>query len=109
MDPIIKEKWCEALESGRYEQGTRVLATMTNTFCCLGVLCEVLRIPQTVDNYERRYAGSVATLPSMAVEVADLLSDNPDVMFDGVLTSVAELNDSGESFATIAKLIREQL
>lgn len=35
------KKWVEALESGRYKQGSSYLATIDNEYCCLGVACEV--------------------------------------------------------------------
>ena len=35
-------KWIAALESGKYEQTSKQLKSITvNSFCCLGVLCEV--------------------------------------------------------------------
>jgi hypothetical protein len=44
MDPTIKAKWLEALRSGQYEQGHDALHDPEkNTFCCLGVLSEVVR------------------------------------------------------------------
>ena len=42
MDKEIKAKWVEALRSGNYKQGTNYLNNRDeNTFCCLGVLCEI--------------------------------------------------------------------
>ncbi len=38
----IKDKWVEALESGKYKQGYVQLHNKTdNTFCCIGVLGDV--------------------------------------------------------------------
>jgi len=38
----IKDKWLEALKSGKYIQGTGRLRSEDKTkHCCLGVLCEV--------------------------------------------------------------------
>lgn len=37
----IRTKWCEALRSGKYEQGTGYLRA-NDKFCCLGVLCDVI-------------------------------------------------------------------
>lgn len=45
MKADIKEKWLEALRSGRYQQGRYRLCTDKAgklTHCCLGVLCEVM-------------------------------------------------------------------
>ncbi len=41
MNPEIKELWCEALESDRFNQTTNFLKD-DNGYCCLGVLCTVL-------------------------------------------------------------------
>lgn len=42
MHPEIKQRWVEALRSGRYQQGQNVLRTTENAFCCLGVLCDLV-------------------------------------------------------------------
>ena len=41
MEPELKQKWIEALVSGKYKQGTQALKRADN-FCCLGVLCDLL-------------------------------------------------------------------
>lgn len=43
MDEELKARWVEALRSGDYTQGRRALYNPTdNTYCCLGVLCDVM-------------------------------------------------------------------
>jgi hypothetical protein len=42
MDRKIKRKWVKALRSGRYQQAQSELKTENNTYCCLGVLCNVV-------------------------------------------------------------------
>lgn len=45
MNQEIKEKWTAALRSGEYEQGKGRLCTIESgvvTWCCLGVLCDVV-------------------------------------------------------------------
>lgn len=42
MNPEIKTKWVAALRSGYYIQGTGVLRSQGNKFCCLGVLCDII-------------------------------------------------------------------
>lgn len=44
MITAIKRQWVEALRSGRYTQGQSKLKLLggTPTFCCLGVLCDIL-------------------------------------------------------------------
>jgi hypothetical protein len=37
-----QKAWLEALRSGKYKQGAyRLKDSLTNGFCCLGVLCEI--------------------------------------------------------------------
>jgi hypothetical protein len=43
MNPEYKAKWVLALRSGEYQQGHSSLRRHDDTFCCLGVLCEVVR------------------------------------------------------------------
>lgn len=41
MDEKVKAKWLEALRSGKYKQGRQSLRE-ADSFCCLGVLCDIL-------------------------------------------------------------------
>lgn len=41
MKRRIFEKWLEALRSGEYQQGTGLLRSEDDKYCCLGVLCDV--------------------------------------------------------------------
>ena len=36
------DKWLAALRSGEYKQGTQILKSIENKFCCLGVLCDLV-------------------------------------------------------------------
>lgn len=38
----LKQLWVQALRSGKYQQGHGCLRTVNNTFCCLGVLADVI-------------------------------------------------------------------
>lgn len=138
MDQSIKEKWVEALRSGDYEQGTGALRqknerTGTETFCCLGVLCDIVEdeidgewkewsdvtyefiagpdtkwdhMTEVLPNPVRDYAGLNDNEPSVRV---------PDVTGDRTLSAVVtELNDglgefSQHSFDEIADAIERSL
>lgn len=42
MNPVAKELWVKALRSGEYKQGLSCLHNVDeNSYCCMGVLCEV--------------------------------------------------------------------
>jgi len=49
MNPEVKTLWVEALRSGEYQQGKLLLKPTKNTFCCLGVLCD-LAVKANVEN-----------------------------------------------------------
>ena len=40
MDPELKQKWIDALRSGKYQQARSQLRSGEG-FCCLGVLCDI--------------------------------------------------------------------
>lgn len=55
MTPELKAKWVEALRSGEYKQTAGIMHSDENgedSFCCLGVLCEVMSVPR----YGRGYS-----------------------------------------------------
>jgi len=37
----LRERWFQALESGKYKQGRGKLRQEGSEFCCLGVLCDI--------------------------------------------------------------------
>lgn len=114
MKPEIKEKWLEALRSGRYTQARenlkKVDAQGRTSYCCLGVLSEIMEVPS-----KPRYAGDRVKSfqypgytsasgypdPDWAREVCDLTNDE--------MYTLAEKNDSGDSFEMIADYIEEKL
>lgn len=102
------KKWVKALRSGKYKQGRRALHHLpTDTFCCLGVLCEISDVavkhrPKGIDNVY--YAGNAMTLPISVQNWIGINSDNPKVK--GL--ELAAWNDRGEPFEKIADLIEEE-
>lgn len=53
MDPNIKQKWIEALRSGKYQQARRALRD-GDRYCCLGVLCDVAELGEWVEPQDER-------------------------------------------------------
>jgi hypothetical protein len=108
MNPEIKAKWIAALRSGKYKQGQDGLKS-GDRFCCLGVLCEVMGIPEEHDEYE----GEDAFLPISARDAAGIDSDGTlpvEVEFkDSDRYSLVDLNDAGADFNFIADVIEKQL
>lgn len=112
MNPEIKTKWVTALRSGEFEQGRSQLRR-GNTFCCLGVLCELYR--RTTGNGEwltgGYFLGVSDVLSPIVRDWAGLTESNP-VVSDGAhcsASSLAEKNDTGASFSEIADIIDAEL
>ena len=120
MNPEIKAQWVAALRSGEYEQGTEYLHR-GDTFCCLGVLCDLAikaGAPEVKENRRHAggvsvYSGSESSLPSSVVEWAGLSYSDPFLVFKcGEVNEchpVSDFNDSGTTFNEIADLIEAQL
>ena len=131
MNPDIKKQWVSALRSGKYRQGRKVLHSSYNTYCCLGVLCELARESGVKIDYVEGYEGALPRifydneayeLPPSVREWAGVENSNPAVTAPSPFrdtdeegnvvierTSLAELNDDGATFEAIAQIIEEQL
>lgn len=120
MNAEIKAKWLEALRSDRYTQGTGVLRSADDKFCCLGVLCDLAeregvvtagRDQDLIDEFPNmdiswNYNGDDAELPTAVLTWAGLESRNP-LLLSG---SAIELNDEEQyTFDQIADEIEEAL
>lgn len=123
MDATIKAAWVAALRSGEYTQGFDTLgsqmAGQPACHCVLGVLCE-LAVKADV-NIIRTLEGELCAdlicyddvdvdLPESVQAWSGLFSDQPDVMYENVVTDMMTLNDHSRlSFATLADLIEADL
>jgi hypothetical protein len=108
MNPEIKIKWLDALRSGKYPKGKgRLRKTKTDvngleniTYCCLGVLCDI--IDNTRWNQKDEYNNINGWyLPS---EIA--ISLNIDNHNQSMLSSI---NDTTETFDDVIKYIEEKM
>jgi hypothetical protein len=95
MRPEIRDRWADALESGRFKQGTDYLHAIVryperkDTFCCLGVLCELAvedGIVERTDTDSGRYyrygsrgMSSTVDLPPAVMDWAGLAHSNPRI------------------------------
>jgi len=110
------ETWCQALESGEYEQATGTLYNGIG-YCCLGVGAKVLLgDPEGLeDDGEYYWDGESAVAPQSFMDKVGLTdmtgtyeipSSNED---DEVFSSLVDQNDShGWNFKQIADLIRSR-
>lgn len=108
MNPEIKAKWVEALRSGKYKQGTTGLHNNElNTFCCLGVLCEVQSVPRNDEagKYSSYVFDAYPSTIALSGEFASKLG-----IEDNAMGTVISMNDAhGNSFDEIATYIEENL
>ena len=108
MTPEKKQQWLDALRSGKYKKGSGQLhVPERDEYCCLGVYCDAvlgidLANERTMDlptylatGIGARFIGSLTPL-------------GEDVSFDD-RNDLADMNDRGDSFATIADWIEANL
>ena len=127
MDPEIKKQWVEALRSGKYYQGRSALRQVdtedpnnVSTYCCLGVLCDLALKADAPGVKDWTYdvsgecgikcvSGYYSTyLPDEVQKWAGLEVENPMVE-KPTGRNLAEMNDRGDNFFQIAKVIEEVL
>ena len=112
MNDEIKAKWVAALRSGEFKQGHGGLRD-GDRFCCLGVLCEIhRRIERGKRKWKKMdespfkwYLDNYQVLPGVVQNWAGLEHENPATE-QGAL---AELNDDGLDFDSIADIIEAEL
>lgn len=109
MTPELKQKWIEALRSGKYKQTRRKLKARNGSMCCLGVLCDVMGRKWKWDEGLGKYIGDDEVIRLKELRDAGIET--------GIGLSLAEMND-GEfapqegkkySFAEIADWIENNL
>lgn len=106
MDATIKDKWIAALTSGEYRQ-TRNSLQFGGGYCCLGVLCD-LAAKEGKGKWGTDAGGCVFT-DSKGLDEFDVPSTDT-LEWAGLVGSdwnhLAELNDDGHTFDTIAEVIK---
>lgn len=101
----LQAKWIEELRSGRLVQGVGGLRPSENTYCCLGVACQVYD-PQrwSLDPEHRSFAFYDENSQWLPGELNDAFQ------IDGSLeTTLIEMNDQEKrSFAEIADFLEQE-
>ena len=116
MNKEIKARWVEALRSGNYKQG-RYNLRRGNFYCCLGVLCDVVKdevnydwlpLQDSIGTFYR-FDRADEVLPDSVASYADL-EISPKVTFDGKeeICITAINDDTDLTFDDIADLIEKQ-
>lgn len=89
----LKDRWIAALRSGKYKQGQRRLRWFDDTFCCLGVLCDVRDGRDSWKEMEN-------------LECYLNKTGNTAMIYDvSQGDELAVMNDNGDSFSKIADWI----
>ena len=108
MQPEILAAWIQALESGEYDQGRKVLRSTDNKYCCLGVVCDIV----AGDEWYEKELASVRT-PRLFHPYGNIdagLLDNEACAQLRLSTigmdTFAEVNDNGWTFAEIADAMK---
>ena len=120
---LLIDKWINALESGEYKQGKHNLRTNDDTFCCLGVLCDIavkegiLKEPVVLkddDFYTYEDEGSKKQnnynmLPSRLADIMGMTVDGSYYpKYDPKHYSLWKDNDTNrKSFKEISRIIRD--
>ena len=97
MKTALKQKWVQALRSGKYEQGSGRLRE-DDCFCCIGVLADILDPAGWNDDW---WNGQDCTLTDDGCDTAELDAQAHD--------HLTEMNDNGMPFPKIADWIEENL
>lgn len=121
MNQEIKARWVAALRSGDYVQGTGMLRSSIDTYCCLGVLCDLAwredvvtrDESEGVTSYEDGIYESDGYLPRAVIAWAGLVLNDPVLTgpHDGTLSASASAwNDElHATFSQIADMIEVSL
>lgn len=117
MNLEVKKIWIEKLRSGEYEQiegRLKVINFSKNSYCCLGVLCDIhnqYKLGEWVHGlYQTEDEEQTEILPHSVKKWAGLENNCGDVVcIRGVTRALSEHNDLGVSFSEIADAIEEQL
>lgn len=119
MNEHVKDLWLHALRDGEYVQGSGMLKTQENTYCCLGVLCDLYHKTTGKglwDNYTNMGFDTIVfeehefNLPDSVVEWAGLSELDPFI--EGEKLSIhndGDISTESKTFPEIADLIERYL
>lgn len=130
MKKEIAKKWIKALRSGKYKQGKGYLKQFTSKneprHCCLGVLCELYNDTMKKNHKKTLYTEEMQDnssgtsfirfdlvdggLPKVVREWADITNSLGEFEIDDARSEcLADLNDDGKKFSTIADIIEKNI
>ena len=113
LPPKFKEKWLEALRSGKYKQDKTFAGLLINkdkdkkeTFCCLGVACRIMgTIPSSGDG---NICEEFSTIKNIG-RIPKVLRRNAGEVNSQLHDHLVRMNDNGKTFKVIADFIEKEL
>ena len=113
MNSIIKERWLEALRSNQYTKGKKALRS-SDSFCCLGVLCDTLKDDVLPGYWRSAAAGLVRFHIKGSTESSLVIDLNNQVRAVTGLSDLHELrlmqlNDNSTTFEPVIAYIEKNL
>ena len=131
MKKEVAKKWVKALRSGKYKQGYGYLKQLNSKnqprHCCLGVLCELyndtmkknhkktLKVVQGIDITTFNNKSDI--LPTVVAKWAGIKNNSGTFSYEAedkygkikLAECLAQLNDVGTKFSTIADIIEKNV
>jgi hypothetical protein len=110
----VKTKWLHALRHDEYKQAREVLCNDGESYCCLGVLVEVLEPGRLQNEYDTDFmdeclSGNEEFIVDHGLQALKGQRVLPDGALNDAESILVNMNDSGKSFAEIADWIEENL
>ena len=99
MRKKVKQLWVNALRSGKYEQGRKVLCSLDNKYCCLGVLTEVY-IEQMKKNRKKSKVSKASISTTYCEQYLVSYENKATHLLPEVVTKWAGLNQKQICWAT---------
>lgn len=108
----LLQEWVKALRSGKYLQGKGKLYKIDRKgkerYCCLGVLGQIAGMRKS--ELENNIAGLLPSEFLQEKELSCLITQLPESFDEEIVdqSTLAEMNDGGTRFKTIANLIESR-
>lgn len=129
MKKEVAKKWVKALRSGKYKQGKGYLKQLDSKnepkHCCLGVLCELYDQQMKKNHKKTLHADHMVDsetgtefislnqhdggLPKVVREWANMINPLGEFIKNDRVQYLADLNDDGKKFSTIANIIEKNV
>lgn len=111
MEPEVKSRWIEALRSRKFIQGTKRLSDpISNSFCCLGVLCEIEKLEKQNLAHSVTYKYKDEDGKTSESETVVPFGFANKIKLNYIKgEALASLNDCEYSFEQIADIIEEYM